>query len=91
MLVLSMKGGGGCLSVMLILPAPTWLLLQLPLLFMESKLVLIKLSRRYKLPGISTTATALICLGELEGTLREGCQDKSKQCKDCFICSLLSR
>lgn len=69
MLMLSMKGGGGCLSVILILLAQTWLLLQLPLLFMESQLVLINLSHRYKLPGISTTVTALICLGELEGTL----------------------
>lgn len=91
MLMLSVKGGGGCLSVMLILPAQTWLLLQLPLLFMESKFVLINLSRHYKLPGISTTVTALICLGELEGTLHVGCQNKSKQCKDRFICSLLSR
>lgn len=76
---------------MLILPARTWLLLQLPLLFMESKFVLINLSRSYKLPGISMTVTALICLEELEGILHVDCQNKSKQRTDCFICSLLSR
>lgn len=71
---------------MLLLPARTWLLLQLPLLFMESKFVLINLSCSYKLPGISMIVTALICLGELEGILHVDCQNKSKQCKDRFIC-----
>lgn len=80
-----------CLSVMLILPAPAWLLLQLLPLFMESKFVLINLSRSYKLPRISTSATSLILLGELEGILHVDCQNKSKQCKDWFICLSLSR